>query len=526
MLKKILLLFIFIVSYPIAQGQELNSRQMFEKAEFLLFNGQYDKASVIYEELNEMFPENQNIFFHLSICYLNIKEQNKKALFYLKKIFSNSTLSSFQKQDDYFIYLNNLYQIDNPEIRINDKGFKFDPLQPYNNICISGNGKIMVFLNSLESKNQIYFTIKENNKWREPVNITSQINSDGNCFPASLSFDGTKLYLSKYDNFESDIWVSSFNGNEWASAKKLNSNINGKYWDSHACESPEGDILYFASNRPGGFGGMDIYFATKDAKKDWGKPVNAGVRINTFINDDYPILTNNGQTLIYSSQGFKKGKDGYDVYYCNAISNNLWSEPVNIGPPVNTPEDDITYVPLSDESQAFFSMSISKKKSAEVVTGKNTLLIRGKIILPDSALNYEEFKIQLVNRADETDTRFINLGWKGSFTHLFTNGDYSLKISATGYATKNVNILIPFISKNDTANIKINIEKATLPVPPKTSHINQKEKRSLPVANCCLNKYPRYAQLRLLNSRETGSTTKSIAFKSEGYSNKEQTFQS
>lgn len=458
MFRKIIILFGLLTTIKICAQDTITSRQWFEKAEFYLFNQNYPQASVIYENLLEEDLANDNICFHLSLCYLNLPDQNKKAIYYLKKIFSNSTIGSYDSQSDYFIYLGKLYHIDNPEEYPNkvktDKGFRFDPKISYTNLAISGNGKTMIFVNAHESENRIFCTVNENNMWFNAIEITSQIGSEGRCFPSSLSNDGNRLYLTKYDNFESDIYVSVLIGKSWSKIHKVG--VNTSYWESHACESPDGQVLYFASNRPGGFGGMDIYFSIK-GKSGWLKPVNAGVRINTFLNEDNPLLTNNGKTLIFSSQGFKKGRDGYDIYYCNSIGENLWSSALNLGYPVNTPEDDLMYVPLTEESQAYFNLSLKNTKPNKNRTGENKIFISGKLNSPDKMLNYSNIPLKIIDNKDGDTINSFTPNFDGKFSVYLYSGDYTFKFFSEKGLIKNANIFIPFLNKDDTAIVNISI---------------------------------------------------------------------
>ncbi len=457
--KRLLIIVVLVISLKANAQDTITFRQWFERAEYFLFNKQYSQAVKIYEKLLEKDSSNTNICFHLSLCYLNLSNENIKAVYYLKKIFSNSTLGIYNPQNDYYIWLGRLYHINHPEelktIENSATGFMFDPNKPYSNLAISGNGKTLVFVNSQTSENKIYFITKSGNKWSEATDITSQVGSLGNCFPSSLSYDGSRLYLTKYDNFESDIYVSTFNGKSWSGMHKLNGYVNSLYWDTHACESPDGKFLYFASNRPGGFGGMDLYYSIKMGN-DWAKPINAGIQINTFLNDDYPLLTNGGLTLIYSSQGFKKGKDGYDIYYCTSVAENLWSVPINLGYPVNSPEDDLTYVPLTDESQAYFNLSLLNAKND--VTSKKTICVSGQMTSNDT-INFNNIIIQEVDNNHGNILSSSRLNPDGKFKEFLMKGDYTFKLFYNDNLFKIINFFIPFVSKEDTANINIKLTK-------------------------------------------------------------------
>jgi len=458
----ILFFIIWLIGISSNAQDTITSREWFERAEFHLFNKEYKQAAKIYENLLEGDLTNNNIWFHLSLCYLNLPGENKKAIYYLKKIFSNSTITSYDPQNEYFIYLGKLYHIDHPEEsevnRDSSKGFRFDPYKSYSNLAISGDGKSLVFIVSQGSDNRLFYIKKTGKVWSADKDITSQVGLGGNCFPSSLSFDGSKLYLTKYTNFESDIYVCLFNGKSWSGMHKLNGHVNSLYYDTHACESPDGNVLYFASNRSGGFGGMDIYYSLK-VYGDWGKPTNAGIRINTYLNEDYPLLTNGGATLTFSSQGFKRGKDGYDIYYCNAVSDNLWSVPINLGYPVNTPEDDIRYAPLTEESQEYFNLSLLNAQPGDIPANEKDILVKGSISGIDSAIHFENILININDNTNKNITDLARVDDAGKFKIILKKGDYTLKITNKDTAIRIVNFFIPYLIRQDTVQMNIKFSK-------------------------------------------------------------------
>jgi len=177
--------------------------------------------------------------------------------------------------------------------------------------------------------------------------------TDGDMFISSLSADGRILFLSKDDNYNSDIYTSTFNGITWSKTLRLNKHINTRYWESHGNLSTDGSLLVFASDRPGGFGGLDLYISRK-VNGDWGPAVNLGPQINTPFNEDRPFLINNGKKLFFSSQGHRN-MGGYDLFSSDLQQNDLWSEPGNLGYPLNTPDDNIFFMPTENGKSGYIS---------------------------------------------------------------------------------------------------------------------------------------------------------------------------
>ncbi len=130
------------------------------------------------------------------------------------------------------------------------------------------------------------------------------------------------LFLYKTDNFDGNIYSSEYVDGTWTPIKKLNKNINTKYYESHASVSANGKKLYFTSNRDGGQGGLDIYLSEKDASGDWGPAINLGSTVNTKYNEDTPFITINDSLLYFSSEGHK-GMGGYDIFRSSGTGSSM-----------------------------------------------------------------------------------------------------------------------------------------------------------------------------------------------------------
>jgi len=169
----------------------------------------------------------------------------------------------------------------------------------------------------------------------------------------SLSVDGQTLFLYSDKNNNGNIYESKLENEKWTDPEPLPSVINTKYKESHASISPEQDILYFTSDRPGGYGGLDIYMSKKLPNGKWGLPQNLGPEINTEYDEESPYIHADGVSLFYSSKG-KGSMGGYDIFL-SSFEDGKWTEPVNMGYPINTTGDDVFYVPTPDGQRAYYS---------------------------------------------------------------------------------------------------------------------------------------------------------------------------
>jgi Tol biopolymer transport system component len=218
---------------------------------------------------------------------------------------------------------------------------------------ISADGKSFAYMVSLKFYDAVMFSRFLNGKWSGPINITPDLQIDGNYFISCLSADGKLLFLSKEDDDNSDIYMSTYVGETWTKIVKLNKNINTKYWESHGFISEDGNQLFFASDKPGGFGGLDLY-TSKKVNGEWSQPVNLGPELNTQFNEDRPFVINNGKTIFFCSQGHET-IGGYDIFRSDLQSNGLWSKPKNLGYPINTPDDDVFFMPVGDGKSGYYS---------------------------------------------------------------------------------------------------------------------------------------------------------------------------
>ena len=202
----------------------------------------------------------------------------------------------------------------------------------------------------------IFISYKKNGEWTRAENIGSTVNTPFHDSNLALSADGTQLFLYKDENngdiFESDRKEDG----TWTFPEGLSESVNSEgFKEASISLTPDGSVLFFASDRPGGQGGIDIYYSIKDRNGEWARSKNLGPKINTEYDDDAPFIDYDGKTLYFSSLG-RKGMGGYDIFkseYDSAAGE--WGEPVNIGYPINTPDDDIFFVSTKDGKRGYYA---------------------------------------------------------------------------------------------------------------------------------------------------------------------------
>ena len=200
----------------------------------------------------------------------------------------------------------------------------------------------------------IYYAKKEDGKWTIAENMGAPVNSEFHDATVGLSLDGQKLFIYR-DNRKGigNIYVTEKEGNTWSEPTELPDPINSKSKETSACYSPDGNTIYFVSNRSNGKGGKDIYKATKNNEGKWGNLENLGSVINTAQDEDAVFLHPDGKTLYFSSNGHNT-MGGFDVFK-STYEKGRWSTPENIGYPVNTADDDVFFVLTASGDYGYYT---------------------------------------------------------------------------------------------------------------------------------------------------------------------------
>ncbi len=206
----------------------------------------------------------------------------------------------------------------------------------------------------------IYFSEKKQNVWSDPVLVQDLINVQENSSCLFLSSDAQMMYLSmvnndpKVGNIGRGIYESKLNGVHWSEPTFLDESINSKYWETYASLDIYSNLLFFVSDRDGGYGGKDIWMVKKLPNGEWAEPQNLGEPINSEYDEESPYLHPDGKTLYFSSKGHKV-MGGYDIFKSTLQNDMSWSAPENMGYPVNTVVDDLFFTPTVNGKRAYFS---------------------------------------------------------------------------------------------------------------------------------------------------------------------------
>lgn len=200
----------------------------------------------------------------------------------------------------------------------------------------------------------IYVSFWRDGAWTAATLLELPGNYYGNRATVSLSADGNSLILFQNDGVIGNLYESRLVFGEWTEPVPFPAPINSGYNESHASLSLDGGRIFFVSDRPGGVGGKDLYVSHLLPDGYWGEPLNLGPQINTALDEESPFLHPDGRTLYFSSEGHAS-MGGYDIFSSELGENGEWSAVSNLGYPINTPDDDIFFMPTPDGQRVYYA---------------------------------------------------------------------------------------------------------------------------------------------------------------------------
>jgi len=373
----------------------------------------YEKAIGVLKELVNDSPEFMEAYLQLGLCYLNTNTGADSAIVVLKH--GLEQMSAGEQSDtlglDFFRVLGEAYQvtlqpdsaimvydellnrmvgyerddIEEVELEItkceNAKVFLANPIKltitnlgkevnsryddhsPLVNVYESllmftsrrRQGKLPVLIDG-QYPEKVYYTLNDSIDWDKAKPLKVFFKNQEHESALSLSHDGKSIFIYRYDDTGKNIYVSYLENEEWSPPVKLPYPINTDANETHASLSSDRSTLFFTSDRDGGFGGIDIYMCKKDAYGQWGKARNLGPSVNTRFDEETSMIHPDGRTLYFASEGHNS-MGRMDVFYAQMKNDSTWSLPVNLGYPINTPDDDFFFLPTLDKSHAYYASS-------------------------------------------------------------------------------------------------------------------------------------------------------------------------
>jgi len=291
-----------------------------------------------------------------------------------------------------------------------------------------------------------YISHFRNGEWTEAVNMGPPLNTRGNEGAQSITADGRHLYFTACNRSDGvgscDIYYSRLEGGKWSRPVNPGRPLNSSAWDSQPSVSADGQTLFFASSRDGNLGQMDIWKATRNEAGVWNEPQNLGPVINTSGREMSPFIHPDNQTLYFASDGHI-GMGGLDIFYSRKDENGSWTEPVNLGYPINTHADEFGMIVGASGKTAWFSSDMEGGYGEsdlytftlyEEARPRPVTYMKGRVTDSESGdplgADFEVSDVQngrtlAASTADPVDGSFL--------VSIPTDRDLALNVSMTGY---------------------------------------------------------------------------------------------
>lgn len=414
-MNKRLIIILILLGINIAtfsQAKEERYNKEYNEAIALARRNDFNAAIRILKKINTKHPNKQDILFSLANCYMDSGNAPDSAITYYEKTLSllsqddyntlfsaelhmslaksyqlvhkpERALDIYQKLESRITspnaelshelelekgYCNNAIEFMQNPVKLELRNLQTPINSKYNDHSplLSADESILIFtsrrpnneliMDDGQYPERIYVSNFKNGKWSKPVSIKTLFKSSGHEAGVHLSSDGRYLFIYRVDIQGMNIYRSEYDGETWSKAERMPAPISSKYDETHLSLSPDGTTAYFTSNRPGGHGGFDIYRSRQLPDGTWGVPQNLGPEINSPEDEESPMIHPDGKTLYFSSRGHKS-MGGFDVFYSKERIDSTWTEAVNLGYPINSGDDDLFFVPTAVKNRAYYASS-------------------------------------------------------------------------------------------------------------------------------------------------------------------------
>ena len=289
-------------------------------------------------------------------------------------------------------------------------------------------------------------TRQKNGEFNEGYVLAPPFNERENEGGATLSADNRELIYTvcqaTENYFNCDLYYTrKGSDDQWQPLRSLGNAINTPTtWESQPTLSPDGNTLFFASDRPGGFGGIDIWKSYRLPDETWSQPENAGRMVNTPAHEKAPFIHPDGQSLYFSSNGWK-GLGGYDIFLTR-LHTPMGKEPLNLGYPINTEEDNVGFFASADGKTGYYASNALKNARKwdifafelhDNIKPKGVKVIKGCLKNEKQVPISAEIEVKEVN-SGEVNTYKVN-ETTGTYTAVIRADDnYLLTVKKEGYA--------------------------------------------------------------------------------------------
>lgn len=303
---------------------------------------------------------------------------------------------------------------------------------------------LLIFTRRENGREDFMQSILKNGVYSKAKRIEGDINVEPYKGAITISADGEWLifagdFKNGFGNY--DLYISYATPDGWSEPENLGPNINSDYWDTSPSLSPDNRVLYFTSNRPGGFGGSDLYKSVRQQNGKWGPAINMGATINTSGDESAPYIHSDNQTLYFTSNGLP-GYGETDLFIVRKDSLGNWGIPENLGYPINTIETEGSITVSADGATAYYASDRSDTRGGldlykfllrEDIRPHKTLYIKGKVFDIKTKKGLP-CAVELIDNNTNTILMNVQTDELGKyFVPLPSGKDYTLLVNRKGY---------------------------------------------------------------------------------------------
>ncbi len=467
--------------------------RMLDDAKVLLAEGQYLEAGKIYRKLLPVDTSFIEVYYELAQCELKLPGQWDRATVHLEKCAAAGHVDATyelalarhrQGRFDEAVQLLQRYKgmmersVDDKEVdrrigmAIAASSMVREPVpltirnlgatinSEANDYCplVTADGNTMYFTSRREGSTggmhdpsgrpfeDIYYSKRVDDLWSVAANAGIPLNTYVHDATVGIGPDGSSMiiYRTSPGLVSGDLYECRRVGGLWENPTQMTERINGPSHEPSASIAPDGNEIYFTSDRPGGYGGRDIYRIRRLPNGEWSLPLNLGPQVNTPFDEDAPFMHSDGMTLFFSSNGHRT-MGGYDIFKTTVMDpdNNGWSEAENMGYPLNTVNDDIYFCLSEDGHTGYFSSERAGGLGGQDIymvefpsTQLNYLVVRG--VVTDSTEEPVRARITLTDQDDPELAGIYNTNERtGRYIMVVRpGGRYRMTVEADGFETR------------------------------------------------------------------------------------------
>jgi hypothetical protein len=501
-MRTVLIIILLVPAFTFAQTDK--------KAMEFFTAGNFDAAIPEFQALLDYDQHNASYNYMMGVCYLNTGGDKSRAIPYLERIKDDKSIlnrlymlarayhygyrfkeaialfeqflaegkgnaENLASVPTYIQYCINAQEvmkypvnvtIENMGPEINTSYAEYFPFIPKDESLLIFNSRRGD--KSLEKPNgefasNVYLSKEAQGKFGKPVFLEGVNTYDYDEEVVGLSSDGaTAIYFMQSLSGDGELFMGSIAGGVAAKAEKLPRAINTKHHEIAACISREGEEIYFASDMPGGMGGVDLYVVRRLPNGEWSQPLNLGPAINTPFDEDFPNLSPDGKYLFFSSKGHSS-MGGYDIFRAEWDSQKLrFGAAENMRFPINTPDDNLSFM-LSESGRYGYMSAIRKEGYGDLDIYRVTFneveprltLVTGQVSSTNTKEKFEEVLLTVTDMETGEifgDYRPNRNSWK--YVMILPPGKYQLEIYADNHE-----VITEEITIQDKSSFRTEIKK-------------------------------------------------------------------